>query len=289
MPDERAVDELTSGLAFVDLSRWRAVGARGADALAWLDALVSADLSGLSPGAARRSLLLSPTGAVRAEFTVAVGDDEILLLQDPAQATPVQTILAPYVLSADVRLGDRSGELTLLAFPAGAPEIAAPGARTSAPSCVGNGAGIDLLAPAVRHDAIVASLAAAHTQADAGALERWRVRTGIPRLAVDAGDGDLPDEAGLSGAVSPDKGCFLGQEAVAKVRNLGHPRRVLLRLWADRAVRRGDVVESGGSAVGSVTSVGSGDGRHAVFARVRWENRESALRTASGVRLERAG
>ena len=61
----------TIDAGFVDLERWRTVEVAGADALTWLDALVTADLRGIAPGEARRSLLLSPTGAVLASFTVA--------------------------------------------------------------------------------------------------------------------------------------------------------------------------------------------------------------------------
>jgi folate-binding protein YgfZ len=116
-------------------------------------------------------------------------------------------------------------------------------------------------------------------------LDAWRTAAGISRFGVDALPGDLPQEAGFEEAVSFDKGCFLGQEAVAKVRNLGHPRRVVVHLTAEAEVSAGEDVESGSTKVGEVTSVATVDGHQWLLARVRWEDRERPLRTAAGVTL----
>ena len=218
----------TIDAGFVDLERWRTVEVAGADALTWLDALVTADLRGIAPGEARRSLLLSPTGAVLASFTVVAQGDGLLLLQDPAEPRRISDLLARYVLSADVRMED-----------AGGPE-------------------------------------------EAGPDDRWRIEHGAPRVGTDIAEGDLPVEAGLDDLVSHDKGCFLGQEAVAKVRNLGHPRRVLLRLRSDAPAAPGDPILLAGVEVGAVTSAASAGAGAIVFARVPWEARDGDLRTAVG-------
>ena len=78
-----------------DLSLWRAIAVGGSDATTWLNDLVSADISPLQPGHAARSLLLTPTGRVRAEFTVARTDESMLLLQDSAQSSRIDALLAP--------------------------------------------------------------------------------------------------------------------------------------------------------------------------------------------------
>ena len=66
---------------------------------------------------------------------------------------------------------------------------------------------------------------------DFAAAERERLRAGVPRVPPEAGPGDLPGEAGLDAdAVSFTKGCFIGQEAVARMRNVGRPRRGLFLL-----------------------------------------------------------
>ena len=289
MRTDTDVDALSRGRAFVDLSRWRKVAVRGADARSWLNGLVSADIGDLRPGEARRSLLLSPTGAVRAEFTIAAVGDELMVLQDPDQERPVDSLLAPYVLSADVRLADRADELAVFAFPlepAGLGEAAGlAGSERTRPSCVGDGAGVDVLTPRSDHDRAVAALSVSHRAVGPGALEAWRVAAGIPSATRDVSDGDLPDEVGLAGAVAGDKGCYLGQEAVAKARNLGHPRRILVHVTADAPLMRGDEVRAGESAVGTITSVAEVDGRSVALARVQWGARERSLTTGSGARL----
>jgi folate-binding protein YgfZ len=263
------------------------VAVSGRDARRWLDDLVTADLDGLAPGRARRALLLSPTGAVLAECTVTDPGGTILLLQDPAQPRPIDRLLAPYVLSSDVRLEDRSAELAVFAFPGRADPPDAPGGASSAPSALG--AGVDLICPEEDRERLRASFAEAFAPAAEADVEAWRVATGIPRFAVDAADGDLPMECGLDGAVASGKGCFLGQEAVARVRNLGHPRRVLLHLAAEGPVRPGEPVLADGEEAGLVTSAGGLQGRWYVLARVRWDARSGPLRTAGGVGLRPAG
>ena len=185
-------------------------------------------------------------------------------------------------------LEDRSETLALLAVPGASPEAAGdvaasgPDVTVSSPSCVG--AGIDLLFPAAEREAVIDGLSKAHTLADDAALEAWRISSGIPRFGVDALEGDLPQEGGLGDTVAFDKGCYLGQEAMAKVRNLGHPRRTLLHLHADEAVAAGDPVESEGRPVGEITSAAASDGRWSMLAKVRWDAREAAL-VANGTPL----
>ncbi len=283
-------DSLAAGTAFVDLTSWRKVAVSGSDARTWLNDLVSADIGDLGPGEARRSLLLSPTGRIRAEFTVAVQHDATLLLQDPSQPASVLELLARYVLSSDVRLEDRSESLALLAVPGTTAEsVASAGdaaaiaaANLSAPSCIG--AGVDLIGPAAAHDVLVDAMSADFTRVDAAAMEAWRISAGVPRFGIDALEEDLPQEGGLGDAVAFDKGCYLGQEAMAKVRNLGHPRRTLLHLHADEAVAAGDPVESEGRPVGEITSAAASEGRWSMLAKVRWDARDAAL-VANGTPL----
>ena len=115
--------------------------------------------------------------------------------------------------------------------------------------------------------------------------EAWRVSAGIARFGVDGSEADLPQECGLDRTVAFDKGCYLGQEAMAKVRNLGHPRRVLLALEAEEELRAGDVVERDGVEAGRVTSAAIVDGRAVALASVRWDAREGPLRTRTGAEL----
>jgi folate-binding Fe-S cluster repair protein YgfZ len=77
------------------------------------------------------------------------------------------------------------------------------------------------------------------------------------------------------------KGCYLGQESVAKVRNLGHPTRVVVPATLDGAASAGDLIRSGAEEVGVVTSL---DGGNAIV-RIRWAARAHALETDRGTPL----
>jgi tRNA-modifying protein YgfZ len=82
--------------------------------------------------------------------------------------------------------------------------------------------------------------------------------------------------------VSFDKGCFLGQEAVARVRNLGHPRRALVRLEGDEALSPGQPVFAAGQEAGTITSAAVDHGSSVALARVRWPLRHGPFRTGAG-------
>jgi hypothetical protein len=182
-------------------------------------------------------LLLTPTGRIRADFTMLATVDGFLLVQADDQPERVGDILAPYVLSSAVELEDATTQLA-----------------------------IDATAD--------------------DALDVARIRRGDPRMGVDFDAGALPAEAGLGSAIDEKKGCFLGQEAVAKVRNLGHPPTVLRHLRSAVEVSRGASVHTPGGVVGTVTSAApAADGGWILLARVGWEAAEAALETPGGTPL----
>ncbi len=282
---------------FVDLTGWRVLEVTGDDAIEWLNDLLTADMTLLEPNGAMRSLLLTPTGGIRADVTVADPGGALVIVQDPRQPEDIDYLLVPYILSSDVQLRDRSGEHCLFALPDAVDRptwLAGSKIDHWAPSCLGPG--VDLFGPAEEREELARGLAAESPIAPEGEIgdamaplaEAYRVRQGIPRFGVDALPGDLPQEAGLEGAVAFDKGCYLGQEAVAKVRNLGHPRRLVVHLRAPGRVTPGEPVMAGGEEVGTVTSAApAGDGGAATLslARIRWDARELPLTTAAGLDL----
>jgi tRNA-modifying protein YgfZ len=274
---------LEDGRAFVVLSTWRAVLAEGSDALPWLNDLVTADLAGLVEGEARRTLLLDRTGHIRADFHVGRIPEGLLLLQDDVQPRSVADLLELYVLSSDVSLHDRSGDVTVFAG-TGIADAWGPG--TLRPSPFGSGAMIAVAAE--RADQTRDAFAQELVEVGREAAEAWRIRRGEARVGVDVGETALPGEAGLDRLVDQTKGCFLGQESVAKVRNLGHPRHVVVNLSAPHSLFPGEPVVADGTQVGMVTGLAPrDDGAYAVLARVRWDAREADLATAKGVSLRR--
>jgi folate-binding protein YgfZ len=270
---------LSQGRAAVDLHAYRTVHVAGADARRWLHDLVTTDVASLRPGEARRSLLLDPTGHIRADLQVACDDDGFWLFQAPDAGPDVAIALAPYVLSSDVDLDDRSSRRRLMALPG--PDRAA--GRFS-PSCIGPGSDVMLDEPG-------SAAPPGRTLVGPDAIEVFRIRTGRARMGVDFDETSIPAEASLDATIDTTKGCFLGQESVARVRNLGHPPRVLLHLRTDAPVDPGSpVVTDDGADAGTVTSAAVEDGGGSiVLASIRWQVRSGPLDTSDGARYVPAG
>jgi tRNA-modifying protein YgfZ len=283
---EKEVEALDDGRAYAELETVPLTLVSGSDARAWLNDLVTTDVETLAPFQTRPSLLLSPTGRIRASFHVlALGERDFALAQPVDQPESVSVALAPYVLSSDVAVSP--SRLRLFAVPGGAapPERFGNAYR---PSVLGGG--YDLLVGASGEDVLEdlrADLASEGlVPAGPESVDARRIRQGRAAFPADLDADSLPAEAGLDAAPVIDraKGCFLGQEAVAKVANLGHPTRVVFAIQAAAPVRAGETVRiESGTDVGLLTSAVDRLG----IVRVRWDARDADLVTASGTGLHR--
>jgi tRNA-modifying protein YgfZ len=261
------LEALENGRAFVDRSGERKVRVTGADARAWLHDLVTSDVASLEIGDAQRSLLLTPTGRIRADLTIAWDDAGYLLLQGSDQPDPIDALLGRYVLSSDVALKDVSDDVSV--FAPAAPTALVIAERGSASEARGG------------------LLRAGLIEAGPEAAEVWRIRRGEPLMGVDFAQDALPAEAGLEWTIDITKGCFLGQESVARVRNLGHPPTVLRHVVGPAALRPGSPVMAGGVRVGEITSAAAAaDGMTVAIARVRWEASGGVWTSPDGSVLE---
>ena len=269
---EAAKDELEAleqGRAFVDLSTRRKVRVTGGAARAWLHDLVTSDVASLEVADMQRSLLLSPTGRIRADLTVARNDAGYLLLQGSDQPDPILGLLGRYVLSSDVRLLDATDAMSVFA-PVGEAIVLAQRRSAGEARDALRGRGLLEAAPE--------------------AAEVWRIRRGEPLMGADFEQDALPAEAGLEWTIDVTKGCFLGQESVARVRNLGHPASVLRHVVGAGALRVGSPVLAGGSRVGQITSAAAAaDGRTVAIARVRWEAAGGPWASVEGSTLDPVG
>jgi tRNA-modifying protein YgfZ len=255
----------------------------GGDASAWLNDLVTADVEGLEAGRSRRSLLLTPTGRIRADFHVAKSDDEsFLLLQAREQPEAVDGILAPYVLSSDVDLDDRSERSVIVAVVGGMPAEDGDAGTVLVPSVLGVGHDIVVPAGEPAQEILERLRERGLLEATPADIETWRIRRGSARMGADFGSDALPAEAGLEDTIDFTKGCFLGQESVAKVRNLGHPPRVLLPVRSGTTLRPGAPVLADGVAVGEVTSAAERNGETHAIVRIRWDAASGSLSTGAG-------
>jgi tRNA-modifying protein YgfZ len=250
------IEALEAGRGVLGLDGWGATEVRGADAERWLNDLVTASTHDLQAGETVRSLLLGPTGRIRADLRMARKDGGFLLLQGPGQPEPIAALLDPYVLSSDVELTPaRPGALALTPRPG-------PRWRLSDHGPDGVRVGRE-------------------------AFEVWRVRHAIPAFPRDVDVESFPSEAGLDEepVVDRSKGCYLGQESVARIRNLGHPPRLVVPVEAWGSVHNGDPVFSPEAEVGVVTSVDPHG--PAAMVRIRWDARDFELKAGNGIGLRR--
>lgn len=221
----------------------------GPDAGSFLHGLLSNDVVGLPAGGACAALILDAKGHVQADLRVhRDAEDAYTLLVSPDLAAGVAAVLHRYHFSEDLEiLGPESADLLTVtggpAIPGGAAQIAVPGALPGSLEVVVDDA-----------DTAIAAIGA--EEAPAEALEWARIAAGIPRVGVDTGPLTLVQEAGLeAGAVSFSKGCYLGQETVARVAFRGRVNRRLRGLALAEPAPVGAALTHEGREVGRLTSV----------------------------------
>ena len=229
-------------------------GARGACGLVWvegpdaerfLQGLLSNDVAALSPGTAQRALLLDSKGHTVCDMRVhRDAGDAFTLVTTPEAAEALLPVLERYHFSEDLDLlGPEPSDL-----------LTVPGELRTADALVLPGA-VPGTTDLVVADATAALDELGIAEAPAEALEILRVECGVPLTGRDTGPRTLVQEVGLEAvAVSFSKGCYLGQETVARAQHRGQVHRTLRGLAADAALPEGAAVSFEGRAVGTVGS-----------------------------------
>ena len=221
------------------------VWVEGPDAVSFLHGLLSNDVVGLAPGASTEALLLDSKGHVQAAMGVhRDAEDALTLVLDPLVADRVVASLERHHFSEDLEiLGPEDAAALTLSGIAPPPGPSVPGPLPGTVRVV-----VD--------DAAVAGAALAGEPAPEESLEMARVAAGMVRVGVDTGPSTLVQEAALEDrAVSFEKGCYLGQETVARLQFRGRANRTLRGLALDGPAEAGAVVVAGGREVGALTSV----------------------------------
>jgi folate-binding protein YgfZ len=252
--EQRALD-LAAGL--VDRSNRGVLRITGPDRLGWLHSLTTQHLERLGPGGAAEALILSPSGHIEHHLTLTDDGTATWLHVEPGTAADLLAFLQSMRFMLRVEPEDVSAEyavLTLMGPDAGVPlpDAAAAAIRGAFGTDVLTGRGrLEAAAAALREQ----GLALAGLQA----YEALRIAAHRPRFGLDTDHRTIPHEVGwIESAVHLDKGCYRGQETVARVHNLGHPPRRLVFLHLDGSEDRlpghNDPVELDGAAVGFVGS-----------------------------------
>jgi folate-binding protein YgfZ len=249
--DLREQRSLATGAGYVDLSHRDVVTVTGPDRLTWLHALTSQYFEGLRPGTSTTALVLSPTGHVE-HVLYGVDDGETFWLHtEPGTASALLGWLRSMVFMSRVELADVTADYAIVWLP-GEPSAGPALTRAGADSLGGH----EVFLPRAELPAFAEP---AGPPAGIWAYEALRIEAGAPRLGLDTDARSIPNELGWLGvAVHLEKGCYRGQETVARVHNLGRPPRRLVRLHLDGSVDHlpghGDAVRAGDKQIGFVGS-----------------------------------
>ncbi len=250
----------------------------GADRVRWLDGMISADVASLAPGGGAQGLLLTRQGRIVADLHVLAHSESFWLELEAAALPGVRERLAGHVIADDVAFDDLRPGLVRLAVegPRAAERLAAAGpalrdlaahawrevplggalVTAAAYSFTGLG-GFQLFAPAGSAAAVYDALLATGCEpAPADTLECLRIAAGVPWLGRELDESVLPAEARLEAAISTSKGCYTGQEVVARMRSRGRVGHLLvgLRFEGDVLPSRGAEIEGAAGRIGQVTS-----------------------------------
>ncbi|HSK90922.1 MAG TPA: hypothetical protein VK875_06390 [Euzebyales bacterium] len=241
----------------------------GHDRLTYLHSLLSQHLEGARPGTVADFLYLDAKGTALAEGRAVVRAGDVVLVTAPDVAPSLTDALNRFTFLLDATAHDDSGAWALSSV-RGPDTDGLPGARsapmTAAPHDPGvvvrdRSGGVDYLGPADWVDERVADLGL--PEAGLQDWERWRIRAAQPAWAKEIAAGRRTQELGLLPThVHLRKGCYPGQESIAKTYNLGRPRRALCVVEFDAAVAPDSDVSTGGRP-GIVTSAAA-DGTHTV-------------------------
>ena len=240
---------LRAGAPTAVRGRGALIWVEGPDAATFLQGLLSNDVPALGPGGACAALLLDAKGHIQADVRVhRDGAGSYILALRPELSEHVAATLHRYHFSEDLEiLGPEEVDLLTLSaeatIPDGATWIAVPGALPGS---------LDI----VVDDASAAIVALGIDEVPPEALEMARIAAGVPRVGIDTGPSTLVQEVGLEDhAVSFGKGCYLGQETVARIAFRGRVNRHLRGILLGEPAAVGAVLTSDGREVGRLTSV----------------------------------
>lgn len=218
---------LADGSGFVDLSHRGVVTVSGADRLSWLHLLLTQHMTELPAGQAAEALILSANGHIEHALSLVDDGTTVWMHTEPGTQGELLAYLDSMRFFYRVEVADRTEEFAVVHLPAGS--IAEVGEEAAAVRETAHGRDVFLPREALK------GFAETHGPAvGVLALEALRVEAHRPRLGMETDHRTIPHELGWIGtAVHLDKGCYRGQETVARVQNLGKPPRRLVFLHLD--------------------------------------------------------
>jgi folate-binding protein YgfZ len=243
------------------------VAVTGPDGAEYLQGQVTNDVEALEVGEGQYAALLDRKGKMQADLRILrVGDAEIQVDLEPAPKDQALRHLTMYSIGRDVAVTDATAERALLSLigPRAAeiaatpplPEFANESTTVAGIEALAAGTrdGIDLFCAAADRDRLLAALIeAGAVEVTPEAAEIVRVEAGVPRFGAEMDAGTMPAEAAIvEDAVSFTKGCYIGQETVARLHYKGKPNRHLRGLKLSAAAAPGAALRLGEKEVGTL-------------------------------------
>ncbi len=303
-PNPNALANLETGCGLIDRSYMGRLTLTGKDAAALLQGQLTNDIESLEVGYGCESALLTPKGKMLGIVRVLRLDDEQFhLTTDRVSLQDLFDALRRAAVGHDAELGKATLETAQLSLVgpkadriAGVNDLHEEhmtrrallgGSRVT---MVVTAEGVDILCPAEKLEGVHnALIAAGATPGDESAAQCLRVQAGVPLYGIDIDENTIPQEADLNHRlVSFTKGCYVGQETVARLFYKGSPNRALRGLLLDDEVQPGTVLtNSEGKEVGVVGSVSAPPGDAVTaLAMVRIEASPGRILDAGGVEAE---
>lgn len=235
---------LEAGTAWADLSHHKIVAVSGEDRLKWLHDLTTQFVSDLQPGVWMPNMILDAKGHVEFQFNCVDDGTTTFLVLDPGYSEQLIEYLTKMKFMLRVDVKDASNDFAVLRAPGAPTEIGGPFA----------------LVPRAEVEEMKKTFGGVATQVGTWALDAERVAAHRPRIGFETDHKSIPNEIGvLNGAVHMKKGCYRGQETVAKIYNLGNPPRRLVMLHLDGSdvgfPAVGTKIENDGIVVGFIGTV----------------------------------
>jgi tRNA-modifying protein YgfZ len=258
---------LREGAGLIERPGRGALLVRGGEAVDYLQGQLTNDIEAFGPGEGCYAALLDRKGHMQADMRVLRLDDGVWIDTEPEALGAVLRHLSMYKIGREVEIADLGGERAIVSLigPA-AREVAESGPlapehahRDVAPGgvaarAIATDTGVDLICNAGDAEALRTTLVAAGAvEISEDAAEIVRVESGRPRFGRDMTTATIPQEAGIDErAVSFTKGCYIGQETVARLHYRGRPNRHLRGLRLEAPVTAGDPVALGERELGRI-------------------------------------
>src|SRR4051794_11703678 len=268
------IEALLSGAAVHDLGWLRRVAVRGNDRFRWLSGMVTNMVKDLPSGGGASNLVLNAQGRIQGDLSVWREGDDLELEGTADQLDKLLGHLDRFIIMDDVELTPVNGETALgltgpkagdVLFQLGLPVLPEPMTQAwvewNGPVLLRRGFGVladhyAIWIPAAGAGELWRALNAAGAQpVGAAALEAFRIAEGIPAYGVDIVERDLPQETSQTRALHYNKGCYLGQEIVERIRSRGSVHRHLHSLEISGSLPEpGTKLTLEGAEAGSITS-----------------------------------